>query len=83
MEDDMNWLQTSIQQGNFNISDHDASSVALANSGQNAVLGGLLAVNAANPATATSAAVNVAPISQSNVAVEVATLFDNDFIDFF
>ncbi len=76
----MNWLFSTIQQGNYNISDHDAVSAAQANSGGN-VVAGLVAINAANPATATSAAVNLSPIEQSNVALSFDTLFDNDFID--
>lgn len=78
----MNTNWSSINQGNFNISNHDAISLAAADSGQNAVVGGLLAVNALNPATATSLAANVSPITQSNVAASVASLFDNDVIDF-
>lgn len=77
----MNTNWSSIFQGNFNISDNDAVSGAQANSGGNLVAGGLLALNAANPATATSAAVNLSPITQSNLALNLATLFDNDGID--
>lgn len=75
----MNW--TSIIQGNFNISDHDANSAAVANSGGNGVAG-LVALNAANPANATSAAVNLAPVEQSNTALDLDFLNDMDGFDF-
>lgn len=75
----MNW--TNILQGNFNISDNDANSAAGANSGNNLVVGGLLSANALNPATATSAGVNLSPISQSNTAVDLDFLNDSDVID--
>lgn len=75
----MNW--TNIAQGNFNISDHDANSGAGANSGDNLVVGGLAAINALNPASATSAGVNFAPVDQSNTAADLDVLNDMDVVD--
>jgi hypothetical protein len=74
----MNW--TNIAQGNINFSDHDANSPALANSGGNGVVG-VVATNAANPTTATSAAVNLSPVTQSNTALDLDVLNDMDGID--
>lgn len=72
----MNTNWTNMFQSNFNYSDHDAESVSFANSGGNAVLGGLLAANALNPATATSAAINLSPITQANVGTDVDAIAD-------
>lgn len=77
----MNW--TNIMQGNFNISDHDATSAAGASSGNNLVVGGLLSANAFNPATASSAGVNLSPVAQTNTALDFDFLNDTDLIDFF
>ena len=68
-------------QGIANISDHDASANSGANSGDNAVVGGLVAINAGNPAISTAVAVNLSPITQSNVGVDLDTLVDPDMID--
>ena len=71
---------TTFHQGNFNISDHDANAVSAANSGGN-VVAGLLAANLGNPATSTAAGVNVAPITQSNTALDLDSIVDPDLID--
>lgn len=75
----MNW--TSIMQGNYNISDHDATSTAVANSGGNG-LAGLVALNVGNTAAANSAALNFSPVSQSNSAIDLDFLNDMDGFDF-
>ena len=68
-------------QGIANISDHDATAISGANSGSNTVLGGLVAINAGNPAISTAVAVNLSPITQSNVGVDLDTLVDPDLLD--
>ncbi len=70
----------SIGQTNFNFSDHDATSTAFANSGGN-VTGGLLGINAGNPAIATSVAVNASPVTQLNTAGLAQINFDLDLFD--
>jgi len=74
-----NW--TTIFQGNANLSDHDANAVSGANSGGNLVVGGLAAINAANPATSTAAAANLAPVTQTNAAADFDAILDPDLID--
>ena len=71
---------TTFWQGNFNHSDHDANATSVANTGYNDVQG-LLAANLGGPANSTATAVNLAPISQSNTAVDVDSLVDPDLID--
>jgi len=73
---------TTFAQSNFNFSDHDANAISAANSGNN-VVAGLVAVNAANPATSTAAAVNLSPVTQSNAALDTDAIFDPDVIDIF
>lgn len=68
-------------QSNLNLSDHDANAVSAANSGGNAVVGGLLAVNAGNPAISTAVGVNLAPITQSNAVLDLDTIVDPDGLD--
>lgn len=78
----MNTNFSQIIQGNFNQSSHDANAASAANSGGNGVVGGLIAINALNPATATAAAVNLSPVSQANVASNIDSIFDADtFVD--
>ena len=71
---------TTLWQTNFNLSDHDAKATSVANTGYNDVQG-LLAVNLGGPATSTATAVNFAPVSQTNTAVDVDSLVDPDLID--
>lgn len=71
-----NW--TGFFQSNVNYSDHDSTATSLANSGGNAVIGGLIGINAANPATATTAALNFSPVTQSNVATDWDSIEDID-----
>ena len=68
-------------QGIANFSDHDAGAISGADSGNNAVVGGLLAINAGNPAISTAVAVNLSPITQSNVGVDLGTIIDPDILD--
>jgi hypothetical protein len=71
---------TTIWQGNSNHGDNDANATSIANTGYNDVQG-LLAVNLGGPATSTATAFNFAPVSQTNTAVDVDSLFDPDLID--
>lgn len=66
-----------LQQGNWNFSDHDATSLAQAGTGGN-VLSGLIALNAGNLATATAAAVNVSPVTQVNLGLDLSSIIDGD-----
>ena len=68
-------------QGIANVSDHDAGAISGADSGNNAVVGGLLAINAGNPAISTAVAVNLSPITQSNVGIDLDTVVDPDILD--
>jgi hypothetical protein len=64
----------SLETGNLNLSDHDASSLSLANSGSNSVLGGLLALSVGNPAISQALSINLAPMEQGNIGLD----FDSD-----
>jgi hypothetical protein len=64
----------SFATGNLNVSDHDASSLSLANSGSNSVLGGLLALSVENPAISQALSIDLASISQENIWLD----FDSD-----
>lgn len=66
-----------LQQGNWNFSDHDATSLAQASTGGN-ILSGLIALNAGNLATATSAAVNASPVTQVNLGLDLSSIIDGD-----
>ncbi|HSP23619.1 MAG TPA: hypothetical protein VLQ65_00445 [Saliniramus sp.] len=66
-----------LQQSNWNFSDHDATSLAQADTGGN-ILSGLIALNAGNLATATSAAVNVSPVTQVNLGLDLSSIIDGD-----
>ncbi|HSP23618.1 MAG TPA: hypothetical protein VLQ65_00440 [Saliniramus sp.] len=68
----LNW--SSFFQQNANISDHDSTAASFADSGGNAVLGGLLAANVLNPATATAAGVNISPVTQANTAFDADSI---------
>ena len=52
----------SFAMGNLNISDHDANSLSLANSGSNSVLRGLLALSVGNPAISQALSIDLAPL---------------------
>lgn len=66
-----------LQQGNWNYSDNDAMSAALANTGGN-VVSGLVALNVANLATATATSINVAPVTQVNLGLDLSSIIDGD-----
>lgn len=66
-----------LQQSNWNFSDNDATSAALANTGDN-VVNGLIGLNAGNLATATSTAINVAPVTQVNLGLDLSSIIDGD-----
>lgn len=68
----MNW--SNFFQQNANISDHDSTAASFADTGGNAVLGGLLGANILNPATATAAGVNISPVSQANTAIDADSI---------
>jgi hypothetical protein len=69
----------SFATGNLNISDHDANSLSLANSGSNSVLGGLLALSVGNPAISQALSIDLASISQENVALDLDSDLGTDF----
>lgn len=76
-----NTLLNYLDQDNVNGGVNVAHAASVANSGNNAVVGGLLALNAGNPATSTAAAVNAAPVTQTNLAFDLDSIFDSDGID--
>lgn len=73
-----NGIYSLFDQANWNVSDHDAEAGAAADSGSNDVLAGLIAINAGNLATATAAAVNVSPVTQVNLALDLDSIIDGD-----
>jgi hypothetical protein len=73
-----NVISSLLKQGNWNVSDNDAEAGAGADSGGNDVIGGLLGINAGNLATATAAAVNVSPITQINLGLDLGAIIDGD-----
>lgn len=75
----MNSILSFLQQSNLNFSDHDATAGAVANSGGN-FASGLIAINAANMATATAAAVNISPVTQVNLGLDIGSIADGDVI---
>ena len=76
-----NMNYSTFLQGIANFSDYDASASSGANSGNNTVVGGLLAINAGNPAISTAVALNLSPITQNNVGVDLDTIVDPDILD--
>ncbi|HSP23620.1 MAG TPA: hypothetical protein VLQ65_00450 [Saliniramus sp.] len=76
----MNTNWTDIMQANFNQSGHDSTAFGSTNSGGNAVLGGLIGLNALNPATATAAGVNLSPVTQANVGADVDSIISAEAI---
>ena len=70
---------SSLGQHNFSGSDHDAVSASDANSGGNSLFGGLVAINAGNPAISIALALNDVSISQniSSEAVGASNAQDN------
>ncbi|WP_230532583.1 hypothetical protein [Microvirga roseola] len=72
-----NGIFSLLEQGNWNISDHDATAGSAADSGGNFVAG-LIAINAGNLATATAAAVNVSPVTQINLGLDLDSIVDGD-----
>lgn len=70
----MNTNWTNMMQANFNQSSHDAAGVSSANTGGNLVFSDLIGLNALNPATATSAAVNLSPVTQANVGTDISSI---------
>ena len=75
-----NTLVSFLDQDNVNLGSNSAEAISAANSGGN-VLAGLVAINAGNPATATAAALNVAPVTQTNIAVDPDIIVDSDLLD--
>lgn len=73
-----NAIATLMDQGNWNISDNDAIAGSSASSGGNDVIAGLIGINAGNLATSTAAAVNVSPITQINLGLDLDALLDGD-----
>ena len=71
----------SLPTGNLNISEHDANSLSVANSGFNSVHGGLLALSVGNPAISQAVSIDVAPINQANLAPEFNSDLVTDFHD--
>ena len=69
----------SFATGNLNISDHDANSLSLANSGSNSVLGGLLALSVGNPAISQALSIDLASISQENLRLDFDSDLGTDF----
>ena len=69
-------------QSNVNLSDHDAGALSGANSGANSIIGGLLAINAANPSISTAIGLNFSPVLQSDAADSYLDMVDPDLIDF-
>jgi hypothetical protein len=69
----------SFATSNLNISDHDANSLSLANSGSNSVLGGLLALSVANPAISQALSIDLASISQENMRLDFDSDLGTDF----
>jgi hypothetical protein len=76
-----NTLVSLLEQGNVNWGINAASAYSVANSGGNFVAG-LVAINALNPATSAAAAVNAAPVHQTNFALDPDAILDPDGIDF-
>ncbi len=76
-----NSLNSLFGQENLNQSLNIAHADSDADSGHNVVFGGLLAINAANPATSTAAAINAAPVTQSNVGFDLDSILDPDGVD--
>ena len=76
-----NTLLSFLDQDNLNEGLNVANATSAANSGNNAVVGGLLAINAANPATSTAAALNIAPVTQTNLGFDLDSILDSDGID--
>lgn len=72
-------LTTLFQQMNFNVGDNDATAGAIGDTGGNTVVGGLVAINAGNPANALATAINVAPVTQVNLGLDFDSIADNDF----
>jgi hypothetical protein len=77
-----NTLLSLVDQDNINLGANVAHAASGANSGGNLVAG-LIAINAGNPATSTAAALNVAPVTQTNIAIDPDIVVDADFLDFF
>ena len=75
-----NTLVSFLDQDNVNLGSNSAEAISAANSGGN-VLAGLVAINAGNPATATAAALNVAPVTQTNIAIDPDIIVDSDLLD--
>lgn len=75
-----NAITSLLDMGNWNVSDNDAIAGADADTGGNDVIGGLIGINAGNLATATAAAVNVAPITQVNLGLDLDALLDADLL---
>ena len=76
-----NTLFNFLDQTNLNAGLNLAHATSGANSGNNAVFGGLVAINAANPATSTAAAINDAPVTQTNLGFDLDSILDPDGID--
>lgn len=68
-----------LQQANWNFSDHDATATAIANTGGN-VVSGLIALNVGNPAIATATAINVSPVTQINLGLDLSSIIDGDIV---
>lgn len=77
-----NTLLSFLDQDNVNVGANFATAFSGANSGGNLVAG-LIAINAGNPATSTAAALNVAPVTQANIAIDPDIIVDPDLLDFF
>jgi hypothetical protein len=69
---------TLFEQTNFNFGDNDAAAGAIADTGGNTVVGGLVAINAGNPANALANAINVAPVTQVNLGLDFDSIADSD-----
>lgn len=74
----MNFNFTELMQATMNESGHDATAAAAADTGGNSIMGGLLSLNALNPATSTAAGVNLSPITQANVGSDIDSILDAD-----
>ncbi len=77
-----NTLASLLNQQNVNLGGNIADAESDANTGEN-VVAGLLAINAGNPATSTAAALNIAPVTQTNIGVDPDIVVDADLLDLF
>lgn len=74
----INW--SVFEQMVFNDSGHNSSAAAGATSGENEIMGGLIAANLLNPATATAAGVNISPVTQGGVASDIDAILDPELL---